>query len=293
MRARQPDRSSAVVRDGIASAYDVYGDEHDTTVLLLPSWSIVHAMHWKFQIPVLARRHRVIAMDGRGNGRSDRPNEPAAYSVEEYVADALAVLDETDTERAVVVGLSLGGQRAAAFASAHPERTLGAVMIGPSIPHIVSPFPIRMEYSFIDELDVDEGWALFNEHAWRRDLRKFAEFFWAQCLPEPHSTKPREDAVGWMLESDAETLVATAYAPGYTSRDEVVAMLKGIQCPTLVVLGDRSAAGFPASIADETVIDEVRRAMPRAGIVQVRGAGHMVHLDRPEDFVAAVESFLG
>ena len=66
-----------------------------------------------------------------------------------------------------------------------------------------------------------------------------------------------------------------------------------IQCPTLVILGDRSAGGFPASIADETVIDEVRRAMPQAGIVQVRGAGHMVHLDRPEDFVAAVESFLG
>src|SRR5947209_4218290 len=113
MRARLPDQSGAIVRDGIASAYDVYGEGNPTTVLLMPSWSITHGMHWKFQVPVLARHHRVITMDGRGNGRSDRPQDPAAYTAAEYVADARAVLDETGTDRAVVVGLSLGGMRTA------------------------------------------------------------------------------------------------------------------------------------------------------------------------------------
>src|SRR3712207_9014318 len=54
----------------------------------------------------LSRHFRVVTFDGRGNGRSDRPEGAAAYRNEEYAADALAVLDATGTERAVVVGLS-------------------------------------------------------------------------------------------------------------------------------------------------------------------------------------------
>ena len=54
---------------GIASAYDVYNQGGSPTVLLLPTWTITHAMHWKAQVPVLARHCRVITMDGRGNGR--------------------------------------------------------------------------------------------------------------------------------------------------------------------------------------------------------------------------------
>jgi pimeloyl-ACP methyl ester carboxylesterase/predicted glycosyltransferase len=285
MRARQPDRSGAVVRDGIASAYDVYGDSHATTVLLMPSWSVVHAEHWKMQIPVLARRHRVIAMDGRGNGRSDRPHDPAAYTVDEYVADALAVLDETGTDRAVVAGVSLGGQRTAAFAATHPDRTLGAVMIASSIPHLVSPLPIRLEYSFVDELAEDRGWALFNEHAWRRDLRAFAEFFFGQCYPEPHSTKPWEDAVGWMLETDAEALVATAYAPGYTTREEVVAMLERVACPILVIHGTDdhiSSVDVGACIADITGGD----------LLLIDGGGHLPQARHPARINRALLEFV-
>src|SRR3954451_4342278 len=238
MRARQPDRSGAVVRDGIASAYDVYGEGNPTTVLMMPSWSVVHGMHWKLQVPVLARRYRVITMDGRGNGRSDRPKDPAAYTVDEYVADALAVLDETGTDRAVVVGLSLGGPRTMRFAAVDPDRTLGAVMIGPTVPPLNPGTANRDLFPFGEQLDVDEGWALYNEHAWRRDFRKFAEFFWSEIFPEPHSTKQVEDGVAWQLETDAETLIATAKAPPtYASPEECIADLRRISCPTLVIHG--------------------------------------------------------
>ncbi|MCU1592208.1 MAG: catD 5 [Frankiales bacterium] len=267
MRAREPDRSGAVVRDGIASAYDVYGEGNPTTVLLMPSWSIVHAMHWKAQVPVLARRHRVITMDGRGNGRSDRPRDPSAYAVSEYVADAVAVLDETGTDRAVVVGLSMGGTRTAAFAAAHPERTLGAVIMSPAIGFLAPPFPGRVYYPFDEQLDVEDGWALYNEHAWRRDLPKFAEFFWSQIFVEPHSTKQFEDGVEWTLETDAETLVATAYAPGHSSREEVVAELERITCPTLVIHGTD----------DEIISVDVGKAVAEitgADLLLLDGSGH-------------------
>jgi pimeloyl-ACP methyl ester carboxylesterase len=68
----------------------------------------MHSRHWKMQIPYLARHCRVLTFDGRGNGRSDRPTGAEAYRPAEFTADALAVMDTTGTERAVLVTLSLG-----------------------------------------------------------------------------------------------------------------------------------------------------------------------------------------
>ena len=71
-RAREPDVTGVVERDGVALAYEVFG-EGDTTVLLMPTWSIVHSRVWKAQVAYLARHYRVLTFDGRGCGRSGRP----------------------------------------------------------------------------------------------------------------------------------------------------------------------------------------------------------------------------
>lgn len=213
-RARYPDVAGTVERDGVRLGYEVYGDG-EPTVLLLPTWSIVHSRHWKAQIPYLSRHARVVAFDGRGNGRSDRPQEPAAYDARELAADALAVLDVTETSRAVLVFLSLGSQQALLLAAEHPGRVAGAFFVGPSLP-ITPGHPGRAVGGLEDELDTDEGWGKFNAHYWRRDYRGFLEFFFAQCLPEPHSSKQREDCIGWGLDTDAETLIATALHHGWS-----------------------------------------------------------------------------
>src|SRR5207237_2833968 len=106
----------------------------DPTVLLLPTWSIIHSRTWKAQIPYLSRHFRVLTFDGRGNGRSDRPPEPDAYREEEFAADALAVMDATDTERAVLVSLSRGAERSLLLGAQHPERVEGMGFIGPALP---------------------------------------------------------------------------------------------------------------------------------------------------------------
>ena len=99
-RARYPDSSGYIKRDGVRLYYEVYGSG-EPTVFLLPTWSIIHSRHWKMQIPYLARHCRVLTFDGRGNGRSDRP--AAGYGEYDFAADALAVMDATATERAVIV----------------------------------------------------------------------------------------------------------------------------------------------------------------------------------------------
>ena len=202
MRARYPDAEDVVVRDGVRVGYDVYGDADRPTVVLLTSWAIVHARQWKAQIPYLARHFRVIAIEGRGNGRADRPADESAYADAEYVADALAVLDATGTDRAVLVGLSIGAWHALQFAAAHPDRTAGVVAMGTLLAGSV-------DVDFDTPQPAYEGWAKYNRHYWQADYPGFVEFFMAEVFPEPHSIKHREDGVAWGLDTDGATLSLT------------------------------------------------------------------------------------
>jgi pimeloyl-ACP methyl ester carboxylesterase/predicted glycosyltransferase len=271
-RARYPDAEGYVERDGVRIFYEVYG-EGEPTVLLLPTWSVVHSRHWKMQIPYLARHCRVVTFDGRGNGKSDRPPEPAAYDEREFASDALAVLDATETERAVIVGFSLGGQRGLLLAAEHPERIDGAVFIGPAFPGGGMPLSERTVYEFDTEYDTDEGWAKHNRFHWLRDYRDWVEFFMSKMFTEPHSTKPIEDAVGWGLETDAETMIATQDGAGLTP-EEAQALCRRVRCPVLVIHGESDAITSVtrgAAMAEQT----------GGALVVLEGSGHAPHIRDP------------
>jgi pimeloyl-ACP methyl ester carboxylesterase/predicted glycosyltransferase len=236
MRAMSPVSDGYVERSGVKIHYEVFGTGAPT-ILLLPTWSIVPSRHWKMQVPYLARHHRVVTFDGRGCGLSDRPADDDAYADTEFAADAVAVLDATDTDAAVLVGLSMGAGFALRIATIYPERVLGAVFIAPAVP-LGDGFPDRKSYSWNDELDNDEGWARYNRHYWLKNWRGFAEFFATQLFSEPHSTKGREDAVGWMLsETDPETIVRTQRGKYLGSADEVRQRAAQVHCPSMVVHG--------------------------------------------------------
>src|ERR671922_1505116 len=125
-RARYPDKEGYVERDGVRVFYELYG-EGERTVFLLPTWSIIHSRFWKAQIPYLARHFRVLTCDPRGNGKSDRPAQSEAYAEEEFAEDALAVMDATGTERAVLVSLSRGAERSLHLGARRPEQMAGMV----------------------------------------------------------------------------------------------------------------------------------------------------------------------
>jgi len=270
MRACQPSREGYVERDGVKIFYEVFGDG-EPTVLLLPTWSIIHARQWKMQIPYLARHCRVLAFDGRGNGRSDRPTEPEAYAESEFAADAIAVMDATQTRRAIVVGFSMGGQRGLLLAANHPERVGAAVFVGPSYPGGGAPLPERTVYSWEDELDTDEGWAKHNQHYWLRDYKGFLDFFMSRMFTEPHSTKPIEDAVGWGLDTTGETLVLTHEC---LEPDEARELARRVRCPVLVIHGEHDAI--------VSVTRGIALAEDTGGrLVLLEGSGHAPHVRDP------------
>jgi pimeloyl-ACP methyl ester carboxylesterase len=236
MRACQPVADGYVERDGVKVHYELFGTG-EPTVLLLPTWSVVHSRIWKMQVPYLARHCRVLTFDGRGNGRSDRPTEPEAYAEREFAADALAVLDATQTPRAVIVGFSMGAHRGLLLAADHPERVEAAVFIGPNYPGGGQPVSERTVHSWEDALDTDEGWAKHNRHYWLRDYPGYLEFFMSRMFSEPHSTKAIEDGVGWGLETTGETLALTYLAP-FMEPEEARELAGRVRCPVLVIHGE-------------------------------------------------------
>jgi pimeloyl-ACP methyl ester carboxylesterase/predicted glycosyltransferase len=280
-RARYPDQTGFVERDGCQLYFEVYGSG-SPTVFLLPTWSIVHSRHWKMQIPYLARHCRVLTFDGRGNGRSDRP--PAGYDERAFAADALAVMDATGTERAALVSLSMGAQRALILAAEHPERVEAAVFIAPAAP-FGAPLKGRDMVGFDDmELDGAEGWAKYNRHYWLRDYRGFLEFFFSQMFNEPHSTKPIEDCVGWGLETDPETLIATQMDEGL-DEEEARILCDQVRCPVLVIQGTQDA--ITGRHRGETL------AQSTGGeLVLLEGSGHGPHVRDPVKVNTLLRDFL-
>ncbi|HXH88499.1 MAG TPA: alpha/beta hydrolase, partial [Gaiellaceae bacterium] len=271
-RACYPDETGFVERDGVRVFYEVYGSG-EPTVLLLPTWSIIHSRQWKMQIPYLARHCRVVTFDGRGNGRSDRPDDSAAYDEDEFAADALAVLDATGTGRACVVGFSLGVQRGLLLAANHPDRVEGAVFIGPAYSGGGEPLRERLVHSWDEELVTDEGWARYNKHSWLRDYRGFLEFFFDRIFTEPHSTKPIEDCVGWGLETSAEILV-TAQGGRTLTPEEARELAGRVQCPVLVIHGEADAV---VSHTRGLALAEHSGGRP----VLLEGSGHAPHVRDP------------
>ena len=244
-RARYPDDSGYVERNGVKVFWECYGDG-DRAVLFLPTWSIVHSRCWKAQIPYFARHARVLTFDGRGNGRSDRPSDPDAYALAEFVADALAVMDATATDRAWVVSLSLGAPRALMLGADHSERVEGLVFIGPNVPlPLPSPPPAPTAETFMEPREAYTDWEKFNQHYWREHYGDFLEFFVGQIFSEPHSTKQIEDAVGWGLDTDPQTLVLTVLAPGLDQAG-LMELAPRVRTSSLVIHGTEDAV--PAAL---------------------------------------------
>ena len=293
IRARYPDETGYIERDGVRVFWERYGDG-EPTILLLPTWTILHSRCWKAQIAYFARHCRVLTFDPRGNGRSDRPREPSAYAAAEFAADALAVMDATNTARAVLVSLSRGAQSALLVAAENPERVIGAAFVGPFFP--ASPLgglrwrimahPWMRRALFVPP-PVAAGWLKFNAIHWRDDYRDFVEWFIRRACNTPHSTKQIEDAVGWGLETDADTLIASAigdFAAPATRRAQM-ALARRVRCPVLVI----------SSPNDKITSHADAKALAHATggrLVTVLDGGHNPHARKPVQVNLALRAFV-
>ncbi len=279
-RARYPDRTGVVERDGVRVFWEEYG-RGEPTIMFVPGFSISPSRLWKSQLPYFARHARVLTFDGRGNGRSDRPLDLGAYTDEQIAEDVIGVLDATGTDRAVLVGLSAGVQWSLLAAMLHPDRVARLCLVGPGVGGKTLPTPAVYASSMDEPRHVYAGWGKFNSHYMRQDLRGFAEWFMGEVFPEPHSTKHIQDGVDWALDTTPEVLrAAVPQAP-----EAVLARLdQPLPCPALVVVGSDDRVTPPAiavELAERT----------GAPLLVMEGSGHNPAARHPVRFNLVLKQF--
>ena len=293
MRARDADREGYVDSRGVKLHYEIHGAA-GPTILLLPTWTIIHKRFWKAQVPYLARHHRVVTYDGPGNGLSARPLDTEAYGHDRQVQYALDVLDATGTDRAVVVGLSMGACWGLQLAAEHGDRVLGSVLVGASVPltdahgarvGTGSPGDLPPSRVRLVQRDPVEHWAKYDPAYWQHDHEDFLWFFFGMCFPERHSTKPIEDCVAWGLDTSPDVLVAEAGA-SWPSRETTEQWCRAITSPVLVIHGDRDLIS-PLSRGERIA------ELTGGRLVTIEGGGHIPLARDPVKVNHLVRDFAG
>jgi 3-oxoadipate enol-lactonase len=224
---------------------------------------------WEDIVPALAKRHRVIAPDARGHGRSPLP--PRSWSLEDMADDAARLLDRLGIERAHWVGLSMGGMVGQAFALRHAAR-LGRLVLANT----------TSSYGPEGRPNWDNRIRLVSEGGLGaiRDMVA-ARYF----SPDFLAARPEvvERVMGRFMETPAQGYVGCCEA---IRELDYIDALPRIASPTLVIAGDLDAGTPPAM--SRAIVERG----PGARLAVLRGASHLSAVELPAEFAALVGDFL-
>jgi pimeloyl-ACP methyl ester carboxylesterase/predicted glycosyltransferase len=263
----RPARAGFVTRNGVKVWYAAWG-ESGPWVAFTPIYQIVHSQMLKTTVPYLSHHFRVVTLDCRGNGRSDRPESQAAYGFDEYYQDFRAVLDALGVAEVALVGISATAMVALRFAAEHPQRTSRLVVAG----------------GFAEWRMTDPERARLDGESMRNGWPRYLERFFNTCFTEPHSTKPFEDGVRYGWANTGPNLERCRN--GWMGQD-VRELARNVRCPTLVIHGDDDQR-VPYACGEE-----IQRLVPGSRLLTIGAGGHLTSARDPVIFNRAVRDFIG
>jgi pimeloyl-ACP methyl ester carboxylesterase len=223
---------------------------------------------WDDQFQLFARRYRVIRYDVRGFGKSPPPVRP--YS---DVSDLKCLLEYLKVPKAHVIGLSLGGRIGIDFALSHPDKVLSLVAVGPGLSGYQWPEDDQKSVMEMTRAARDEGPEKIAE-LWLKDP------YMAPAMENPSVARrlrvlATDNGPSWL----ANPFLERPIQPPAAKR------LKDLRVPTLVVVGSRDVPDI------QKIVAQINREVPGVKKVVIEGAGHMVNMEKPEEFNRAVLPF--
>lgn len=248
----------------------LYFEDHGQGTPLL----LVHGLgssirDWEYQIPLLSRSHRIIAIDVRGHGRSDKPRE--AYSMAQFAADVAALIKHLSLDRVHLIGISMGGMIAFQLAVDHPH-LLHSLTIVNSTPEVKAK-------SLSDWWQLGKRWSLSR----LLSLETIGKGLGRILFPRPEQAELRQKIEQRWPQNDKRAYLASLDAIiGWS----VWERLGNITCPTLVISGDR----------DYTPVAHKQRyveQLPNARLVVIEQSRHATPMDQPDQFNTTLLSFIG
>ncbi|MER5960911.1 alpha/beta hydrolase [Streptomyces sp. NPDC002057] len=247
-----------------------YEDKGEGPALLLVHGHPFDHTMWQPQIDRFSRTHRVIAPDLRGYGATPLGAHPDSTGLDVFAEDLVALLDDLRVERCVLAGLSMGGQIAMELYRRHPERIRGLVL--------ADTFPAA---------ETDEGRTARNAMADRllaEGMRGYADEV-LDLMVAPYNTHAAPHVHRMMRSTDP--VGAAAALRGRAERPDYRETLTTVPFPALVVVG-RDDTYTPVADAESMCA-----LLPHATLAVIERAAHLPNLERPEEFDAALESYLG
>ncbi len=257
--------------DGIRLHYQVFGASSRPAVLMIQGLG-ADKHGWDMQRFVFAAKYRVIALDNRGAGRSDKPF--GHYSLEQMADDAIAVLDAVGVDAAHVVGASMGGAISQIVALKHPQRVLSLTLACTACQH----HPWRRELL--------ESWAVIATEQGMGAMTTQA----ARWVIGPRSFRRLVPAFGWLgplaMGRTSHAFVAQVRAILATD-DSIAERMSEIIVPALVIVGNQDI------LTPRGDSEELAERLPNAELVVISGAAHGLMVEHASTFNKVVLEFLG
>jgi pimeloyl-ACP methyl ester carboxylesterase len=263
----------------------------DAPPLVLVHGGRDHCRNWDWVAEALSPDWRIIAPDLRGHGDSAHALG-GDYGMAGYVYDLAQLVHSQQLAPVTLIAHSLGGNIALRYAGLYPETVAKVVAIeglGPS-PRLLAErakqHPAERVRRWIDDLRGLAGraprkYASVEEAAGRMQAEN-AHLSPAQARHlTVHGLSQNEDGTySWKFDN-----YVRSWPPGDLTPEEVAQLWERISCPTLLIYGAESWAALPAE-------DGRIKHFQNAEVLSVEGAGHWVHHDKLDVFMAAVRRFL-
>jgi 3-oxoadipate enol-lactonase len=251
--------------DGCSLHYEEYGQG---APLLLMHGLGSSCQDWEYQIPALAAHYRVIVMDIRGHGRSDKPRE--RYTIAGFSADVEALIDHLQLGPVHFVGLSMGGMIGFQLAVDHPHllKSLCIVNSGPQV---------KIQ-SASDVLQWAKRWGLGR----LLSMSTIGKGLGQNLFPKPEQADLRRKIAERWGQNDKRAYLASFDAiVGWGVQER----LGRITCPTLIISADRDYT--PVAIKQAYV-----ELIPNARLVVIHDSRHATPLDKPGEFNRVLLEFI-
>lgn len=257
----------------IEVGYEIRGPEGSERVLLLAGLGGPKES-WRFQVPALAERFQVLAVDNRGVGESDKPDHP--YSIQMFAHDAANVMAAVGWKDAHVVGQSMGGMIAQEFAIGFPHLTKSLSILCSTAggSKSVPPSSEVLElWSKRDVMPAEEFERKAAELAYSASFRENNPELLEELIAEARAMRPAEYVFMRHLEA--------------ALKHDASARLRWVQAPTLVVHGTEDA------LLPHPNGETLAKLVPRATFVSFEGAGHALGVERRDNLNQLLMEWIG
>jgi pimeloyl-ACP methyl ester carboxylesterase len=265
--------------------YVVWGDERNPPVLLVHGGRD-HARNWDFVARELLAEYAVYAVDLRGHGDSDW-STGGMYSMPEYTADIAAFAAHLDRDPLALVGHSLGGGIVLQYAGTFPEKVRHVAAVEGLGPGVREPRSAHLRMrEWIGYLRDFEQRRPRHYHTLDEAVQRMQEANthlspeMARHLAE-HGVRRHEDgSYTWKFDN-----YVRMHSPYEFMIDDARELWNQIRVPVLLIRGDKSGAKDPERDGKASAFHDYRS-------IQVADAGHWVHHDQPDEFLAVLRPFL-